>query len=397
MKTIAQIFIMAAIIVLNHGTVHGQWVQQISGTSTTLTSVFFTSADTGYVSLESGFILKTVNGGQNWNLIAPGPATSLHFTNTQTGFGAFDKCILKTINGAQTWDTCFKNPNVSIITSIHFPSQQTGYATAFDTNIGSYIIKTSNAGVSWDTITHINNDLLLTVFFNSPSNGYVAGIEGIVYKTTDGGQTWSSAQIDLNLPVIVNDIHFPTTFTGYAATDGAVYKTTDGGTNWSKLNYTFSGILHSIYFTGEDTGCVAGGNGFNSMILYQTVTGGNTWAQGASGVQTMLSVHFPNSSTGYTVGTNGTILKYDKNVGINLNANTIYSIHVYPNPSAGLFIIESKEVLNINNVEVYDIFGKRIQPLINQNGNVLSLNLIEHSKGMYFIKIGTYSKKLIIE
>ncbi|MBL1180346.1 MAG: T9SS type A sorting domain-containing protein [Bacteroidetes bacterium] len=77
--------------------------------------------------------------------------------------------------------------------------------------------------------------------------------------------------------------------------------------------------------------------------------------------------------------------------------NTQYSTRIYPNPSNGLFTIESQELINLQQIELYDIFGKCLQPVINQNGNALSLNLTGYAKGMYFIKIGTYSQKIVVE
>ncbi|GIK68772.1 MAG: hypothetical protein BroJett020_00670 [Bacteroidota bacterium] len=75
----------------------------------------------------------------------------------------------------------------------------------------------------------------------------------------------------------------------------------------------------------------------------------------------------------------------------------LLDITIYPNPSTGLFTIESQELINLQQIELYDIFGKCLQPVINQNGNALSLNLTGYAKGMYFIKIGTYSQKIAVE
>ncbi len=73
------------------------------------------------------------------------------------------------------------------------------------------------------------------------------------------------------------------------------------------------------------------------------------------------------------------------------------NILINPNPSTGLFTIESQESINPQQIEVYDIFGKRVQPIINQKANALILNLTGNAKGMYFIKIGTYSQKVMVE
>ncbi|NUM51647.1 MAG: T9SS type A sorting domain-containing protein [Flavobacteriales bacterium] len=73
------------------------------------------------------------------------------------------------------------------------------------------------------------------------------------------------------------------------------------------------------------------------------------------------------------------------------------NILINPNPSTGLFTIEGEEPINPQQIEVYDIFGKRVQPIINQKANALTLNLSGYAKGMYFIKIGTYSQKVMVE
>ncbi len=79
------------------------------------------------------------------------------------------------------------------------------------------------------------------------------------------------------------------------------------------------------------------------------------------------------------------------------NMSTINNIHIYPNPSFGIFTIESTQKIDIQQIEVYDMLGKKIQALLTQNGNTISLNLTGQSKGMYFIKMGKYNQKLIVE
>jgi hypothetical protein len=69
----------------------------------TLKSVYFTDAQTGYVSGSNGFIWKTTNGGANWTLQVSNVSVtinSLNFTSMNTGYAAGDGgVILKTTNG----------------------------------------------------------------------------------------------------------------------------------------------------------------------------------------------------------------------------------------------------------------------------------------------------------
>lgn len=94
---------------------------------------------------------------------------------------------------------------------------------------------------------------------------------------------------------------------------------------------------------------------------------------------------------------NDTNLYAVENANFPNDLNTINKILIYPNPSTGIFTLESEEPINPQQIEVYDIFGKRIRPIVNPNGNILNINLSGHSKGMYFIKIGTYSQKIVVE
>ncbi|VXB78121.1 Glycosyl hydrolase [Flavobacterium sp. 9AF] len=65
------------------------------------------------------------------------------------------------------------------------------------------------------------------------------------------------------------------------------------------------------------------------------------------------------------------------------------SITVYPNPSNGLFTINTKNI-EINSLEVFDITGKRIlERKIHQSQEEIDVNLSNASNGVYFMKINT--------
>jgi hypothetical protein len=73
--------------------------------------------------------------------------------------------------------------------------------------------------------------------------------------------------------------------------------------------------------------------------------------------------------------------------------NEIYAIDfsVYPNPSTGLFNIQSEEL--INTVEVFDISGKVI--LTKNSNGISSLDLNQFKTGFYFVKVNGASIKKI--
>lgn len=70
--------------------------------------------------------------------------------------------------------------------------------------------------------------------------------------------------------------------------------------------------------------------------------------------------------------------------GVNVYAN---STIVYPNPTTGKFRIENSE-LSIENVEVYDVYGKLITTVKVEDNNV-ELDLSGNASGVYFTRIFT--------
>ena len=79
--------------------------------------------------------------------------------------------------------------------------------------------------------------------------------------------------------------------------------------------------------------------------------------------------------------------------------NNLSSLKIFPNPSSGLFTIQS-EGESIQSVWVYDVLGKQ---LVAQNifGNHANFDLAEKSPGIYLIKIqfenkGIETRKLVI-
>jgi len=65
-----------------------------------------------------------------------------------------------------------------------------------------------------------------SLFFQDAKTGYAAGVQGIIFKTIDGGDSWTLESSDTLY--MLNSIFFPDKRTGYAAgTKGTILKTTN--------------------------------------------------------------------------------------------------------------------------------------------------------------------------
>lgn len=365
-----------------------QWITQPSGTSTLLTSVFFISKDTGYVSSEYGFVIKTVNGGQNWEILtAESPWGSLYFKDYLHGFGTGEGCILKTNNGAVSWDTAYKNPNIFGFVNLFFPNKKNGYCIGLDNYMGSYVLKTVNGGSIWDTIFHMSDDWANYIYFKDSLTGFMGGTSHYIYKTTDGGFSWTPFTLDAVYNVSINSIYFPTQDSGYAVSDGKIYRTINGGDTWSEVSNPIPAIIFSVWFTDANHGWVVGGDGITAMNLYKTINGGTTWTQDAVGTQQLYSVVFPDSTTGYTIGTNGTILKRVKTDGVEDNSRTENNISIYPNPAGDKIFIEfgNEDINSDAQMSVYSTSGQLLmQKKLNKRITEIDISCLDNVA--YFMK-----------
>lgn len=289
-----------------------------------------------YVVGQNGLILKSTDGGENWEEQDSGTTERLntvYFTSVDTGFAAgLRGTLLKTIDGGEAWEQASVNCG-SIdpcnINDIHFPTTRVGYAAGWET-----YLKTSNRGNNWEYKMRSSYSDKLAIFFTDENTGYLAGkntkldkIEENIIENLipNGNSDW-------------NDIHFTDENTGYIVSSyGQIRKTTTAGEgeNWWEIWETLidiDGNFKSIYFTDENTGYVAGvkivwhggsqGGAYHTTgTIMKTTDAGENWEEldisvaeredsnGYIVVPTLRSIHFANSNYGYAVGDFGTILK----------------------------------------------------------------------------------------
>jgi photosystem II stability/assembly factor-like uncharacterized protein len=178
--------------------------------------------------------------------------------------------------------------------SVYFTSGDTGYVAGAN----GRILKTTNGGLSWDTQTSGTTIGLGSIRFTNDSTGYILGSANnlcIILKTTNGGLNWFQ-QFTGTTPLW--SIYFVDLNTGYGVGSYTFAKTTNAGVNWYFQNSNIYG-LSNIYFTDANTGYVCGTDG----RIMKTISGGFSWNTLVSNTNLSLSsVFFPNASTGYIAG-----------------------------------------------------------------------------------------------
>lgn len=159
---------------------------------------------------------------------------------------------------------------------------------------------------------------LNAVFFADSKRGWIAGDEGFLSRTRDGGRTWSPQTVGTQ--DAINDIYFRGKDDGYLLAGSRIFGSADGGETWRELREfparDFQGALpelYSIRFSGKRKGWVVGSVSrrevvTDSLILY-TGDGGASWERQRAPVRDeLIHLDFINEEKGWVVGANGTIL-----------------------------------------------------------------------------------------
>ncbi len=174
---------------------------------------------------------------------------------------------------------------------------------------------------SWVTRS-IGDADLVAVYFLSANRGFVAGDDGFLASSTDGGKTWSKAS--LRTDETINEIYFRNDNNGYLVAGRLMFITRDGGRSWQETRIfraaDFAGTspeFNSIRFANKNNGYVIGSvikrSGSEEVVvdslLMVTADGGDTWSRVPLPTRSELfHLHFEGDSRGWIVGDKGVIL-----------------------------------------------------------------------------------------
>ena len=280
--------------------------------------IWFADAEVGWAVNANGHIVKTSDGGANWVRQAHLPESYLRcvaFTDINTGWvGALSgpHRLYVTRNGGSDWNpvdnlpaggpgricgATAAGPTTLFVSGTNFPNEPAG------------VLRTRDAGATWDVLTVPDATLLVDIYFDSPMRGWVVGgiddvdhpgrppqradvVPGIFF-TEDGGRTWVN-QVRANAGAgdfprgewgwkfqKLNDSVLFVSCENFH--DGAILRSDDGGRSWRRLRLNDrqrNSNLEGIGFLDERHGWVGGwgdadfAGGFSSA----TDDGGANWS-----------------------------------------------------------------------------------------------------------------------
>jgi photosystem II stability/assembly factor-like uncharacterized protein len=159
---------------------------------------------------------------------------------------------------------------------------------------------------------------LNALYFTGDKRGWIAGDGGLVFRTEDGGRTWTRQQTGTDESV--NDIYFRDSDNGYLLAGNKILTTEDGGATW-RAAHTFAPAefdgatpeLYSVRFATKKRGWIVGsvsrGSDVVDSLLIYTDDGGASWLRRTLPARVeLLHLDFHGEKRGWIVGDRGTIL-----------------------------------------------------------------------------------------
>ncbi len=198
----------------------------------------------------------SVDGGNNFHSRYTvgnfGDFIDIVFVSATKGIAIDNNCYVATSNDAgENWTRNTEKPcsGIPAMSDIDFPSPAIGYFCGANGNV----FKTTDTGSTWLPVTAPDaSDVNYSgLQFLDPLVGFIAGhntngSDTVVFKkTVDGGASW----IDLRMGLVAAGYPYHSTVpsfmfidqtTGYAVGYNKIYKTTDGGQSWT-VDFTSAG------------------------------------------------------------------------------------------------------------------------------------------------------------
>ena len=191
------------------------------------------------------------------------------------------------------------------VEDIFFVNEDVGYVVGYHE-----MYKTTDGGDSWSlVVANLFPNGPRHVFFINENVGFMAGSNsGLttpieIAKTINGGISWTVTELEGN-PMTFSygtDLFFVDENTGFLVCNGgSVYRTTDQGDNWIRVYNDANEDFSEVHFPTPAVGYMIPTWGDE---IYKTINGGNSWAVFPTSVSMgNFGLHFVDEMTGFIVG-----------------------------------------------------------------------------------------------
>jgi photosystem II stability/assembly factor-like uncharacterized protein len=371
------LFFLLFLVASNSG--FPQWTMIYSNPSYSFTKVLALNDNIAYAIGDNGLLLRTSNGGLNWNqIVLPSSARlfDIGFPTSMIGYICGSSgLVLKTTDSGLTWIQCQSTTNLSLRcltfndeNTLWFGGSSSNDPMTFRSDAG-IIIKTVDGGNSFVS----ENDFLGAVqnikYYNSDTCFAIINTsvgQNNIWRTTDLISDWQIINMVPGEHPLTSLIVLSTG--KLLVTPGFNYlvESKDGGNIWQEMFVQGSyGNVIDQSFPSSKIGYACGWDFISSMgEIVKTTDSASTWIVQKTGK--FQSISFTNDTLGYAVTADGNIFKTGDGGGLDnihpLN-NPSLEISVFPNPSSKeLYFKISPAHLSTGSLtlEIFNSVGQRV-------------------------------------
>lgn len=236
-------------------------------------SVYIASNEGVYISNDLGVSFQSLNLNGIFQNIG---FSDVHFFNSNEGlaiqsFPANESFIYRTVNGGVNWDTVYFNTNQYSVQRFEFVNDSVGFA------YGSVVLKTTDGGLTWSPefsgfsslrLSALNEDDFLVAPFGSQRFSYVSN--GILKNSTPAPFEPNISQNYFTsiYPLSSDSILLSTLF-------GELFLTPDSGDTWQRLNNNTITSNYIDFFNMQGDSLLLGDGEFGGMpnLFYKHIPG----------------------------------------------------------------------------------------------------------------------------
>ncbi len=291
--------------------------------------------------------------------------------------------------------------------------QATGFVTPFEQDAsgalyfgGSQIYKSTNGGLSWSSISQEFGIFTNQVKIAPSNTDYIyASLGSSLYKTTDGGASnWgllSGFTGSIN-SIAVHPTDPEKVAIAVTGSSEKVYTSSDGGTTWNGYsdnlpNFTAFALVWDN--NGKD-GLYLGMN-YGVYYIDNTFTEWNLFNNNLPNVRvTELEINYVDNNIYVSTYGRGIWKSPRSNGVLSVENHVLESLNIYPNPASDQLKISWDQSDNVA-IRMFNTRGQLIY--YNKETSLitpLEINTSQLSGGIYFLKVstsnGNYTKKIII-
>ncbi len=188
--------------------------------------------------------------------------------------------ICLVVFGQDGWSELPNAPSgIGRFDDVFFINDDIGWAANGPSGI---VYKTTDGGNSWIQQFSPGGFYFRNIEFLDENVGFLGSLDGIFFKTIDGGANWIPVGIVPNPDAICGlDTVGTSTIYGCGAyfSPAFIIKSVDGGDTWTFIDMSaYAEGLVEVLFIDELHG-FASGNGTNGGVVLETFDGGTTWNQ----------------------------------------------------------------------------------------------------------------------